>query len=675
MTSKKISCIFLLLLFVARFSSFSQTPRVDSLKKILLTEKEDKQKLQTLLNLCKEQSSLSADTLYHYAIAAKSIANEEKDDLKAGMAQNYIGLQFLTRGSTDSSLAISQRLLATLHYNDREKELYTNLTLLKARSLNNLNRPKEALDLLYPLLAVAEKNEDTLIQIRTINAMAAAFVGTDDDKQAQRWCYKALQLYPTPIAANYEEAYGITLNNIALTFIHLHEKEVGKNNNLDSAKYYTAKALEVNSKSGYLGSLAYTLGLRGTLLGFNNNVPKGEQLLIQSVATYRQIGNVFNTANAMSMLGNFYGITNQPQKGIAICKEGIELNKNSRPNIFLYQNLAGNYKLAGDYKLYGETLEKLLAIKDSLHQKNSAQAVSEMQTRYETQKKENIIIQQQYALTKKNYIVYGALVLLLIGTIFSIILIIINRKKQEFKFQALQKEEKRLHEIAVSKAEENERNRIAAELHDNLGGQLSYISSNMDFILEAPASMTEEQKSQHLTKINETAKSTIADLRESIWALKKPQVEIDELADKIKLYIQNQLSHQDSIQLDVNESIIQKSTLSSPEALNVFRICQEAIHNAIKHSSASKIILSIENGDEVAYNISIKDNGTGFNTKEQFKDHYGLENIYQRAKDIHAVLNISSVINSGTTVTLTRNVNNSTNELLPNQPIQMNIAL
>ena len=80
----------------------------------------------------------------------------------------------------------------------------------------------------------------------------------------------------------------------------------------------------------------------------------------------------------------------------------------------------------------------------------------------------------------------------------------------------LHEEEQRMSVIAVEKAEEHERNRIAAELHDNLGSQLSYMSSNIDFILDAPELLSDEEKNKRLGKLNEAAKNTIADLRETI---------------------------------------------------------------------------------------------------------------------------------------------------------------
>ena len=652
MLSKKIIRIFLFFLPTAPLFCIAQTTRIDSLKKKIPALTNQQQKLAAVFSLCEEQSSLNPDTLYQYAVTAKKMAISQKNPLQVAMADYYIAVQFSTRGLTDSCLAIANRYLQKLTYTAAEKTAYVDFTLLKARALDHSSKSKAGLEILYALLLETEKQGDTLTQIRTINGMAAAFVSLRDDKEAQKWCKKAQEIRASPLPLLlYQEACAVTMSNTSLTYLHLYEQDHIKKN-LDSAAFYTDKAIAINREYEFLGGLAYSLGLKGTMLGYNGKPAEGEKMLKESLAIYQRIGNIFYVINAMSVMGNFYGVTNQPQKGIAICKEGIELSHQSHLNIYLYMNLAGNYKLAGDYRQYGETMEKLSAIKDSLHLVNSAAALSEVKNRYEMQKKETTIIEQNYALSRKNYIVYGSFALLFLGAAFSFILFRENKRKQHLKMQLLQEEEKRRSEIAISTAEEKERNRIAAELHDNLGSQLSYISSNMDFILDAPALLTDVQKKTHLGKINDAAKSTIADLRESIWALKKQQVDIDELADKIKLYAQNQLSHQAGMQLEVRETILHKTILSSAEALNIFRICQEAIHNASKHSAAGKITLSIENKDDTAYFISISDDGKGFDTAGSFDDHYGLENIYQRAKDIQAILHINSSKNAGTSVTL-----------------------
>ena len=147
-----------------------------------------------------------------------------------------------------------------------------------------------------------------------------------------------------------------------------------------------------------------------------------------------------------------------------------------------------------------------MQLQDSMYKVNTAEAVTEIEAKYDLQKKQTTIIQQQYDLTKKNYLVYGSLLLLLLGAIFSFILFKQNKKKQQLKLQMLHEEEHGISAIAVEKAEEQERNRIAAELHDNLGSQLSYISSNMDFIIDAPISLSDEEKNKQACKIKSNNK-------------------------------------------------------------------------------------------------------------------------------------------------------------------------
>ena len=301
-------------------------------------------------------------------------------------------------------------------------------------------------------------------------------------------------------------------------------------------------------------------------------------------------------------------------------------------------------------------LKEEMKLQDSMYKVNTAEAVTEMEAKYDVQKKQTTIIQQQYDLAKKNYFVYGSLLLLLLGAVFSFILFKQNKKKQQLKLQMLHEEEQRMSAIAVEKAEEHERNRIAAELHDNLGAQLSYISSNMDFLIEAPVILSEEEKNKRLSQLNQTAKNTITDLRETIWALKKETVEIEELADRLKLYAQNQLLYKINMKLNVQEKLTVKIILSPAEALNIFRIFQEAINNAVKYSNAEEILLSVTTGAPSWYSISVSDNGKGFDTKVLHQGHYGLENMRERAKEIQLVLEITSSENNGTMVILSKGI-------------------
>ncbi|HMC87458.1 MAG TPA: histidine kinase, partial [Chitinophagaceae bacterium] len=218
-----------------------------------------------------------------------------------------------------------------------------------------------------------------------------------------------------------------------------------------------------------------------------------------------------------------------------------------------------------------------------------------------------------------------------------------NRRKYFKRLKAMQSQ----NEIQV------ERERISKELHDNIGTQLTYISSNLDWILDAPAAVSAENEKDRLLALNKIAKEVISDLRETIWAIKKESVHLDDLADRLKLYIRTQIALYPLMDFNVNENIHSNICFSPTDALNIFRICQEAIANILKHANATTMKLSIHSaGDKNNFSLIIEDNGKGFLPAEPVNEHYGLENMHSRAKEMGASLSVISGINQGTKVVL-----------------------
>jgi len=217
-----------------------------------------------------------------------------------------------------------------------------------------------------------------------------------------------------------------------------------------------------------------------------------------------------------------------------------------------------------------------------------------------------------------------------------------NHQKYQQKIRALQ----------MQSGIQNERERISKELHDNIGTQLSYISSNVDWMLEAPVSLSREEEIKRLSAVNSTAKEMISDLRETIWAIKKESIQLDELADKLKLFIRSQRILNSKMEISIAENIQINIRFSPIEALNIFRICQEAIANAFRHAKASKLNVNIESGGKNNFSINIEDNGKGFSQNKEYHGHYGLENMRSRTEELGAKLSIISEEGKGTKVIL-----------------------
>jgi signal transduction histidine kinase len=210
----------------------------------------------------------------------------------------------------------------------------------------------------------------------------------------------------------------------------------------------------------------------------------------------------------------------------------------------------------------------------------------------------------------------------------------------------------KLRQLAIDQQLVRERERISRELHDNIGTQLSYISNSIDWLVETPYPFNKEEEKNRLAAVNDTARNLVIDLRETIWAMKKEFILLDELADKLKLYLQTQTSLQPQIETVISEDIRRKYTFSPTEALNIFRICQEAIANSVRHSRAEKISLSIHSGQDSDFSFTIEDNGQGFVRQPRYDGHYGLENMTHRAAESGATLFIETGPGRGTRVTV-----------------------
>jgi signal transduction histidine kinase len=200
-----------------------------------------------------------------------------------------------------------------------------------------------------------------------------------------------------------------------------------------------------------------------------------------------------------------------------------------------------------------------------------------------------------------------------------------------------------------------ERERISRDLHDNVGTQLSLMSKNIDGVINPRLDISDEEKIKNLSSISQTSKEVIFTLRETIWALNKEEISLEELSDKLKTFTQKLLELNKTCRLSFTEDIATDALILSPsEAIHLFRICQEAITNSLKYANASsmQITISTANGK---YKICIADDGVGFDTGiHKPTAHYGLSNMKYRAGEINCDFSIDTMPGRGTTITISK---------------------
>lgn len=635
--------ILFLLLFACMLPGNAQTKIIDSLKKNILKAKSVDEKIQAIFLLCDERASLNTDTLLTYALIAKKIALQQNNELNIVKATYYLSSWQLKNSDYDSVIISCNNNINWLKKTTGNKELLTSFLLLKAGALIRSNRFKEALSFMYDMLHEEEKNSDTLTQIKIKTSIGWVNMEMDQNTEALSWFYKALQTSANP---EYLKQYGVLFSNIASTYNNL--------GNFDSAFYYVEKVIASGRLYEQLGTLANALNIRADIYINTKNNAAAEKDLIEALSIRKQIADPFYIVSDLAQLANFYAINNQQQKGIETAMEGIsiaEKYKLASKLPILYRALAENYKLKDDNENYAATLEKIIVLKDSVYQKNSANALAELQTKYELQKKENLIIQQKFDIKHKNYLFYASLFLLLFLSITAWLLFKDYRRKEKLKLTLQQEEEKIRAAISITRAEENERKRIAADLHDNIGAYASAIRADVE-------NFSDNNTGKNILLVQNLQQNSleiINSLRDTIWVLNKENITITGIGDRIKNYLNKLQPTYSHIQFHITEDIKNDVRLSSNHALSIFRIMQEAIHNALKHSKASNLNIEIHSAENIT--LTIADDGIGMNKSTNNINGNGLLNMKARAKEAGMQINILSPNNRGTNLILTTTTN------------------
>jgi two-component system, NarL family, sensor kinase len=216
-----------------------------------------------------------------------------------------------------------------------------------------------------------------------------------------------------------------------------------------------------------------------------------------------------------------------------------------------------------------------------------------------------------------------------------------ERKELEHQFQQT------LLETQIEIQEQTLQN-ISQELHDNVGQALTLAKLNLNTLPKQKNDKAAIQIENTKTILNNSLNS-IRYLAKSMLGEKVAEIGLEAaLINELKLIEQT-----NKYTVTIN-STGEPFLLIPQNEIVAFRIMQEALHNIIKHASATAINLNITYENNKIINIALSDNGIGFeaNTQLAVDTGVGLKNIKNRAALIHAQFNISSQINKGTTVSL-----------------------
>lgn len=305
-----------------------------------------------------------------------------------------------------------------------------------------------------------------------------------------------------------------------------------------------------------------------------------------------------------------------------------------------YKRIADIYANQNDYKKAFFYRLKYGDLKDSIFSTASQKAIAELNVQYKTAEKDRNILLQKNDLSKQRLYLTVVLALLIIT---SVLIIFVYRNKR-IKERSLKKEAELQAELLKMEAEnslQQDRLRISRDLHDNIGSYLTYLKFNIEEI---------GMNNEKINSLNEITSETISELRRTVWLINKPEVSVEEWVVKLKDHYRKL-----DIILVKYHLLDPGQNISAVVATAVFRVVQEAVNNALKHSGADAIIISIKNDDKYL-KIEIADNGKGF-TINDVNPGNGLGNMKQRLDEINGNLEFTSELNSGTRIKLNISLN------------------
>jgi signal transduction histidine kinase len=313
-----------------------------------------------------------------------------------------------------------------------------------------------------------------------------------------------------------------------------------------------------------------------------------------------------------------------------------------------YWGLYNFYNAQGDFKMALVYHEKFTEARDSIRQRMQFEQLAEMTTKYETAKKDKQIAEQTLDINRKKYWLYSVIAFMVLGTLLSYSY---YRRFKLKKEKQMQQEVLRQQDIAVKailQAEENERKRIAGELHDGVGQLMSATRMNLS-AFEQDLALRDDVQKQKFERIISLVDESCKEVRMVSHNMMPNALLKNGLANAVRDFldkIDNRVIKVDLYSEGLNER------LDANVETVLYRVIQECVNNVIKHSQANHLDLSLIRHEDTI-TITIEDNGVGFDATQ--KDRFegiGLKNIITRINYLKGEIEFSSGTGKGTLVAI-----------------------
>lgn len=633
----KIVNLVLLIKFFTICAVVAQNKKIDSLLMVSGTIKDEFQQAIVFLEISKYYETIDFQKGKEFA---KRALYSENDSIMAE-ACNQLGRFFFFTSQLDSArfyFEESKKHLVRL--NDNQSVAIVNISLgaieLRTGDYN------QTIKTLTESLSYFEDNNDVLNAAKCYSNISAAFAELGNYPKAIEYNEKALDIF---VRKNLVQFQLITLPNLAAQHLKNGDTLKAVNNNLEAEKL----ALKMNNRR----SLSIIYNNLGSAY-LDTDEAKARQYLEKAIALKNELNLKSGIEVAQGNLGYLH-LKNKEYNTALDYYQLVEEQVNGEQLVYTYEQIQKCYEGLKKYQKALQYSEKARQLNDSLLDAENQKIFSEIQTRYETEKKEKEILSLQTQnlevdnkrIRNQNLllIVLGILVL---SAILSFYLFKLNQRRQKQMRHTLlqQLKEQELKGIdAIVEAQEKERQQMANDLHDNLGSRIA----TLKLLIEDAQHNTKEEQDMHFKKLSQITEETYQEVRKIAHSNQSGALISSGLIPSMKV-IAEQISGTHGLKVEVININVKQRVKNNIE-IQVFRILQELLANIIKHAQASEVTIQFSEDDN-ELNLMVEDNGKGFDTKT-LNFGFGLTNIEHRIENLNGNLVVDSSPGYGTTIIIT----------------------
>ena len=644
---------YLALLFfvVSYFYSSAQGDRViDSMLQVLKTTKEDTNKVILLLNIGEQYERVAPETskqYYHQSLQLSQKIGYKPGEIKFA---SYYTAVLNMQGRFDSSLLLNKKALV-LAKQMKEELSIAKTTINTANSFHMISKEDSAIYYYMQALPILDKLGNKRMLGIAYSNLQIIYTELTQYQKAIEYGKKGLEIFDNEVEDPLNQSYCLT--NLGIVYSSLKR--------LDSAEIYFTEALQISrhisdqyAESAILldlGDIHYKLGRleearktfdKAYLIAKEMDLAETQAIALKGIAMYNLEKKNFPLARMYADSALIIALKNDSRK----------------QTLKLYNLLADISYASQDFRAAHQFEEKEDALRDSINADNLLELSTEFETKYETEKKEIKILLQQNQLKQKSTFIY----FLSAGVIAMLIISLLiyrnyrNRQKlQQAKIEELETEKQLTATEAVLKGEEQERTRLAKDLHDGLGGMLSGIKfslSNMkENLIMTPGNAQAFERSIDMLD------SSIREMRRVAHSMMPEVLMKYGLDTAVKEYC-NEIGRSGVLRINYQSVGMTGVNPEQITAVTVYRIVQELVNNSIKHAAAKNVLVQLHfSPKEKQLAITVEDDGKGFDTT-LLKQSTGIgwSNIQNRVEFLKGKLDVNSSIGKGTSVLIEINV-------------------